>query len=73
MKAREKGTEMFKYTATNWNGRPITGEFKFAPKGEVRLPELVKRAHAALHREGYTTYRLDTIGDERIPYMFQYC
>lgn len=68
-----KGDEiMFSYTATNWNGRSIKGEFKFKPKGPVRIDELAKRAHAALHRAGYTTYRLDTIGNERIPYMFQY-
>ena len=64
---------MYEYTATNWNGRTIRGEFKFKPKGAVRLPELAKRAHEALHRAGYTTYRLDTIGNEHIPYMFQYC
>ena len=69
----EKGSTMFSFTATNWNGRTIKGEFKFAPKGEVRLPELAKRAHAALHKAGYTTYRLDKVGDEFIPYMFQYC
>ena len=74
MKAeKEKGTEMFSYTATNWNGKTIKGEFKFAPKGEVQLPELVKRAHSAIQRAGFTTYRLDTIGNEHIPYMFQYC
>ena len=62
----------FSYSATNWNGKTIRGEFKFKPKGEVRLPELVKRAHAAIQRAGYTTYRLDKVGDESIPYMFQY-
>lgn len=69
----EKGSIMFSFTATNWNGRTIKGEFKFSPKGEVRLPELAKRAHAALRKAGYTTYRLDKVGDEFVPYMFQYC
>lgn len=69
----EKGSTMFTFTATNWNGKKIHGEFKFKPKGEVRLPELAKRAHAAIQRAGYTTYRLDTIGNESIPYTFQYC
>lgn len=64
---------MFSYTATNWNGKTIKGEFKFKPKGTVRLDELAKRAHAALRKAGYTTYRLDAIGNESIPYMFQYC
>lgn len=64
---------MFEYSATNWNGTTIKGKFKFKPKGTLHLPELAKRAHAALHRAGYTTYRLDKIGDESIPYMFQYC
>lgn len=63
---------MYEYTATNWNGRKVTGEFRFKPKGEVRLPELAKRAHVALHSKGFTTYRLDTIAGEHIPYMFQY-
>ena len=65
-------TKVFTYKATNWNGKTITGQFKFTPKGEVRLPELVRRAHAAIQRAGYSTYRLDKVGDEFIPYMFQY-
>ena len=63
---------MFTYSATNWNGKRIEGEFRFKPKGEIRLPELAKKAHAALRSQGFTTYRLDTIAGEHIPYMFQY-
>ena len=65
---------MYEFIATNWNGKKISGSFKFKPRnGEIRLPELAKRAHATLHRAGYTTYRLDKVGNESIPYMFQYC
>lgn len=63
---------MYTFSATNWNGKRIEGEFRFKPKGAVQLPELVKRAHAAIQRAGYTTYRLDKVGNEFIPYMFQY-
>ena len=60
---------MHEAKALNWNGKTIRVTFK---AGTERLPELAKRAHAAFHRAGYTTIRLDEIDGERIPYMFAY-
>lgn len=55
--------------ALNWNGKTITITFK---AGTEKLDVLAKRAHAAFHRAGFTTIRLDKIDGERIPYMFAY-
>ena len=59
--------------ATNWNGKRLHVEFKAGTKNRhPRLDELVKKAHAAFHRAGFNTIRLDEIDGESIPYMFQY-
>ena len=61
-------------TATNWNGKTLHLTFKLSTKNNrrPRLDELAKRAHAAFHREGFNTIRLDTIDGESIPYLLQY-
>lgn len=60
-------------TATNWNGKTLHVDFKAGTKSRhARLDELAKKAHAAFHRAGFNTIRLDTIDGETIPYMFQY-
>lgn len=60
-------------TALNWNGKVLHIEFKAGSKNRApKLDELAKKAHAAFHRAGFNTIRLDTIDGESIPYMFQY-
>lgn len=60
-------------TCTNWNGKKLTITFKAgSAKRTPKLDELAKKAHAAFHRAGYNTIRLDSIDGESIPYMFQY-
>lgn len=60
-------------TATNWNGKTLHIDFKAGTTSHrPKLDELAKRAHAAFHRAGFTTIRLDLIDGESIPYAFQY-
>lgn len=60
-------------TALNWNGKVLHIEFKAgSAKRAPKLDELAKKAHAAFHRAGFCTIRLDSIDGESIPYMFAY-
>lgn len=59
-------------TATNWNGKTIRIEFKFAPRRIPSLDELAKKARAAFERAGFTTIRLDSIDNELVPYALAY-
>lgn len=58
--------------ATNWNGKQISIEFKFAPRRVPTLDELAKKAHAAFEKAGFTTIRLDSVDNELVPYALAY-
>lgn len=61
---------MCKITATNWNGKQIRVEAKTSI---TDLEKLAHKAHKAIKRAGYTTYRIDTINGIHVPYALAYC
>lgn len=60
---------MCKISATNWNGKAIRLSFRTSL---TDMGKLCERAHTTIRRAGYTTYRLDALNDEPVPYPLQY-